>query len=49
MTNIYLNPKPRKKVEIAEPSQECISFLLNYSKSLRIVKYKDLEFESIQN
>ncbi len=49
MTNIYLNPSPRKEVEISEPSKECIDFLLNFSKSLRIIKYKNLEFENIQN
>lgn len=49
MTNIYLNPTPQKNVEISEPSKQCIDFLLNYSKSLKVIKYKNLEFESIQN
>lgn len=49
MTNIYLNPSPKKEAKKAEPSKECIDFLLNFSKSLRIIKYKNLQFESIQN
>lgn len=49
MTNIYLNPSPQKKVEKLEPRKECIEFLLNYSKSLKIINYKNLQFESIQN
>ena len=49
MTNIYLNPSPQRNVENLEPSKECIDFLLNYSKSLKIVSYKGLQFESIQN
>ena len=49
MTNLYLNPSLNKKVENVEPRKECIEFLLNYSKSLKIINYKDLQFESIQN
>lgn len=49
MTNLYLNPSLKKRVENVEPRRECIEFLLNYSKSLRIVNYKNLQFESIQN
>jgi hypothetical protein len=49
MTNLYLNPSLHRRVENVEPRKECIEFLLNYSKSLKIINYKDLQFESIQN
>ncbi len=49
MTNLYLNPSPKKKVENFEPSKECIDFLLNYSKALKIINHNNLQFESIQN
>ncbi len=49
MTNLYLNPSPKKKVDNIEPSKECINFLLNYSKALKIINHKNLQFESIQN
>ena len=49
MTNLYLNPSLIRKAENVEPSKKCIDFLLNYSKSLKIVNYKNLQFESIQN
>lgn len=50
MTKLYLNQSPqKKKVESVEPSKECVEFLLNYSKALKIINYKDFQFESIQN
>lgn len=49
MTNLYLNPSLKKRVENVEPRKECLDFILNYSKSLKIVCYKDLQFGSIQN
>lgn len=49
MTNIYLNPSFERKAKKVEPSKGCIDFLLNYSKSLKIINYKHLQFESIQN
>ena len=49
MTNLYLNSSPKKKVENVEPSKECINFLINYSKALKILNYKNLQFESIVN
>jgi hypothetical protein len=49
MTNLYLNSSHRKRVENVEPRKDCIDFLLNYSKSLRIINFKNLQFESIQN
>jgi len=49
MTNIYLNPTLNRKAKKVEPSKECIDFLLNYSKSLKIINFRNLQFESIQN
>ncbi|MCL5129100.1 hypothetical protein [Algibacter sp. L4_22] len=37
------NPKKR------EPSKETVNFILSYSKALKIVKYKHLEFETLLN
>ncbi len=31
------------------PSKETIQFILNYSKALSVIKYKELKFESILN
>jgi hypothetical protein len=49
MTNIYLNPSLNRKAKKVEPRKECIDFLLNYSKSLRIINFRNLQFDSIQN
>lgn len=49
MTNLYLNPSLERRAKKVEPSKECVDFLLNYSESLKIINYKNLQFESIQN
>ncbi|WP_375239790.1 hypothetical protein [Aurantibacter sp.] len=37
------------KIEELNPKDETISFILNYSKALRVINYKNLEFEALQN
>lgn len=49
MTKIYLNPSPSRMVENVEPSEKCIEFLLSYSKALKVIDYKGLQFENFQN
>lgn len=31
------------------PKDETISFILNYSKALSVIKYKNMKFEALQN
>lgn len=49
MANLYLNQSPNKKVEHLRPRKETISFLLNYSKALRVIDYKKMKFEALLN
>ncbi len=37
------------KVNYLKPRKESIQFLLNYSKALKISRYKTLQFESFMN
>ncbi len=47
MAKIYSrNSKNDNKLN---PKEETIRFLLNYSKALRIIKYKKINFEAILN
>jgi hypothetical protein len=47
MEKIYsTNPSARK---LTRASKETVQFLLNYSKSLRIVEYGNIKFENILN
>lgn len=40
----------KNKTEIKmNPRDETISFILNYSKALCVIKYKNLKFEALQN
>ena len=48
MANFYSEHSSHKLKEMT-PKKETIDFLLNYSKALRINKYKKLEFENILN
>ena len=36
-------------INAMKPKKETISFLLNYSKALNVIKVKDLSFEIIAN
>ena len=47
MAKIYSkNPKNNKKLN---PKDETVRFILNYSKALSVIKYKNMEFEALQN
>lgn len=47
MANLYT----KKSAEFKKigPKQETLNFLLNYSKALRVVDYKELQFETLLN
>jgi hypothetical protein len=38
-----------KKSKNLNPKEETVDFLLNYSKALGIIHYKNLKFEAFQN
>ncbi|SFI92230.1 hypothetical protein [Olleya namhaensis] len=40
---------PKKQNFKIEPKAETISFILNYSKALSVINYKNLKFEALQN
>jgi hypothetical protein len=46
MAKLYSkNPKSEK----LNPKDETISFILNYSKALKVVSYKNIKFETLLN
>ena len=46
MAKLYSkNPKSEK----LNPKDETVSFILNYSKALRVINYKSMKFETLQN
>ena len=47
MEKIY--SEDRNKCKLAKACPETIQFLLNYSKSLQVVTYKNLKFENNLN
>ncbi|WP_299128826.1 hypothetical protein [uncultured Winogradskyella sp.] len=47
MEKIYSNATPKN--ENLKPKDETISFLLNYSKALRVIDYNKLKFEALLN
>lgn len=47
MAKIY--SKKNMLPKIVEPKSETISFLLNYSKALNVIKLKTMRFEVISN
>jgi len=51
MANIYTEePSPgRKEVNRLEPKLETVQFLLNYSKALSVIDYKNQKFEALLN
>lgn len=52
MAKIYSehsNTPPKKQNFKIEPKAETISFILNYSKALSVINYKNLKFEALQN
>lgn len=48
MAKLYSKEQPFH-VECVAPKKETISFLLNYSKALKITKHKTIQFETVLN
>lgn len=40
---------PKKEDLKLNPKDETVSFILNYSKALSVINYKNLKFEALQN
>jgi len=40
---------PKQKDLKLNPKDETVSFILNYSKALSVINYKNLKFEALQN
>jgi len=49
MEHLYTKPSKGEELRNLNPKKKTIAFLLNYSKALRINKYKQLDFEMILN
>jgi len=49
MKHLYTKPSKGESLKTLNPKKETIQFLLNYSKALRITKYKQFSFETILN
>jgi hypothetical protein len=49
MEHLYTKSSKGEQLNKVNPKKETIQFLLNYSKALRITKYKQLSFEMILN
>ncbi|MGS2741153.1 hypothetical protein [Sinomicrobium sp. M5D2P17] len=47
MANLYT--KKSADYKKIGPKRETINFLLNYSKALRVVDYKEIQFETLLN
>ena len=47
MAKLY-SKKPKTEIKL-NPKDETVSFILNYSKALSVINYKNLEFEALQN
>lgn len=48
MAKIYSDASP-KQMQNLQPKDETVSFLLNYSKALSVIKYNKLKFEALLN
>ncbi len=49
MEHLYTKPSKEEQLKNLNPTKDTIQFLLNYSKALRITKYKQMDFEMILN
>ncbi len=49
MKHLYTKPSKGEPLSTLNPRKETLQFLLDYSKALRITKYKQLSFETILN
>ncbi len=47
MAKLY-SKQPKKNIDL-NPKDETISFILNYSKALSVINYKEMKFEALQN
>lgn len=48
MANLYTKKSAEFNKKIG-PKAETVNFLLNYSKALRVVDYKEMKFETLLN
>ncbi|WP_397362832.1 hypothetical protein [Olleya sp. R77988] len=51
MAKIYSehSKTPKQQDFKLNPKDETVSFILNYSKALSVINYKNLKFEALQN
>lgn len=49
MANIYSNEVSESTSKLMKPSQKTIKAILDFSKAITVIQYKDFQFESIQN
>ena len=49
MAKFYLKSSEKEEKKQLVPRRSTIDFLLNYSKSLEVVEYNDMKFETILN
>ena len=50
MGKIYFkNSSKEEKINRPQPKKETIEFLLNYSKALSVIEYKEMKFETLMN
>jgi len=47
MAKLYSECSPKN--DNLTPKEETVDFLLNYSKALSVIHYKNLKFEALQN
>ncbi len=49
MGKLYIKSSQEEKLIKLNPKKETLMFLLNYSKALRITKYREIQFETLLN
>lgn len=49
MKHLYTKTSKEEQLNKLNPKKETLQFLLNYSKALRITKYRQFSFETILN
>ncbi len=49
MAKFYFKSSQKEEKQHLVPRRKTIDFLLNYSKSLNVVEYNDMKFETILN
>jgi hypothetical protein len=48
MAKLY-SERSKYKLDLHEPSEETVNFLLNYSKALSVINYNKMKFEALLN